>query len=744
MAQKLQIVFGADTTEFNRATRGVSRELDVIGRSAGQLRSALTGIFAGVSIGGFAAFTKDTLEYADAIDKAADKIGLGTEALQELRQAAASSAGVGQGQLDVAMQRFSRRVGEAAQGTGDLVKVLDQYDIKVRDTAGVMRPLEDILGDYANAIKGAESEQEKLRLAFKGFDSEGAALVNTLRNGKQGLDDLRQAARDAGTVLEDSAIRAAAALNDKWDTAIKGAETQFRSFVLSVVDGWSQIIERFQYGLDLGSVGVSLSSAVTELNAQLVTARGELDRLLNAKGRNKASAEAVQELKDEIAQLERRRNAAVQKQYSVRNPQSPATAAYAIPGPIIKAGVKLEDWAKVKPSLQREVVRLQKDMERDLGIKIPVSSAYRPGKGSNHRTGDAVDLGFGGLSAADQKRASDYYLANSARYRLSMGVPGERPGDALTGGSGPHWHVQLQQEQKAARTPARTPADTAALRQAREAQAAFNALLSEAASIYERTRTPAEAYVDTVAKLRELYDAGAFENVGGMDTFARGLESARDGMDAAIASAGELKTELTGMQVAAYDFGQTFSSALEDAIVSGGSFSDILKGLGDDLLRMITRLAITNQIMNAVSGFTNPGAQKLPTLFADGGRIHAGVGAGIYNSPVYFPMPNPRRFATGGIGVLGEAGPEAVVPLPDGKSIPVDMRGAGASVEINIIESPGQGGQQRERSGSGGSRIIDILVERVRGDMAGDVASGGGLARAIESTYGLNRAAGGF
>lgn len=122
------------------------------------------------------------------------------------------------------------------------------------------------------------------------------------------------------------------------------------------------------------------------------------------------------------------------------------------------------------------------------------------------------------------------------------------------------------------------------------------------------------------------------------------------------------------------DLGLTFSSALEDALVNGKKFSDVLRGLADDITRIITRKLITEPLANwattALSSFFG---------FADGGVM---TSAG--------PLPL-RRYSTGGIAstpqlaMFGEGRtPEAFVPLPDGRSIPVQMRGAGGGNTYNL------------------------------------------------------------
>ncbi len=57
------------------------------------------------------------IDFADEIAKTADRIGIATDALQELRFAT-DLAGVSQANLDSALEAFSKRLGETRAGTG--------------------------------------------------------------------------------------------------------------------------------------------------------------------------------------------------------------------------------------------------------------------------------------------------------------------------------------------------------------------------------------------------------------------------------------------------------------------------------------------------------------------------------------------------------------------------------------------------------------------------------------------------
>lgn len=194
------------------AWRGVENSIQRTQRSlAGFMRLAgpLLGV-GGAAVGGtaLAYMARDALEFADALVQAADRTSFAVEELEALRYAGRLNR-VQFTQTDMAMQRFSRRLAEAASGSGELANDLAALNIPLRDANGQMRSSYDILLDYADAIQNAESEQEQLRLAFRAFDSEGAALVTVLRQGAEGLREYRSEAEQAGAIMGDQIAREA-------------------------------------------------------------------------------------------------------------------------------------------------------------------------------------------------------------------------------------------------------------------------------------------------------------------------------------------------------------------------------------------------------------------------------------------------------------------------------------------------------------------------------------------------------
>ncbi len=128
-----------------------------------------------------------------------------------------------------------------------------------------------------------------------------------------------------------------------------------------------------------------------------------------------------------------------------------------------------------------------------------------------------------------------------------------------------------------------------------------------------------------------------------------------------------------------------------------------------DALRQVARSmvdAVYNASMRPVQGAIGGAvAQGLSAMmsgmmpFADGGAFSQGrvmpfARGGVVSSPVMFPM-------RGGRGLMGEAGPEAIMPLargPDGK-LGVQAGGGGRPVNMVLnVTTPDVQGFQRSQS----------------------------------------------
>ncbi len=157
-----------------------------------------------------------------------------------------------------------------------------------------------------------------------------------------------------------------------------------------------------------------------------------------------------------------------------------------------------------------------------------------------------------------------------------------------------------------------------------------------------------------------------------------------------------LKRDLGDLSRLGNSFGASITRAFTGAISGGRKFSDVLRTLALSLSRQALSAAlrpIGNLAGNALTGlfgaFTgnshgNVIRNRQVTPFADGG---------VVNSPVLFPLRSA-------LGVAGEAGPEAILPLKRGGDgrLGVAAGGAGGVVVNMTITTPDVGGFRRSQA----------------------------------------------
>lgn len=233
----------------------------------------------------------------------------------------------------------------------------------------------------------------------------------------------------------------------------------------------------------------------------------------------------------------------------------------------------------------------------------------------------------------------------------------------------------------------------------------------EAARLYESTRTEAERFAAEQEKIETLYRAGAISG----EVYTRAIEDLNAKFDPF--------TKLVA----------SVASTVENELNS--AFASVLKGtadLGDALLSFASNvLAKVAQDLFAQQ-FAGPIAEGISAIFSAKGNVfdQSGVTAfakgGVVGGPTVFPFAN-------GIGLMGEAGPEAIMPLSrgaDGKLGVVAANSGGApSITVNNYS-----GQEATASSDGAG---NILIEIGRA-VAQDITAGGPAYRAIRTTFGLS------
>lgn len=209
IVRKLFTLIGFKTDK--KGFRDADRSLRQIKQTALRVAAILV---AGKVVKSIAGIATETAKLGDEVSKIADKLGVSTDALQEFRFAA-QLTGVPIRTADLALQRFTRRTAEAAQGEGEAKAALKELGVQLVDTEGKLRPVSDLLADAAEGLKNAKTQGDRLRLSFKLFDSEGAALVNTLKGGRDAFNAMAEEARATGGIFDKDLIRASVEFTDQ-------------------------------------------------------------------------------------------------------------------------------------------------------------------------------------------------------------------------------------------------------------------------------------------------------------------------------------------------------------------------------------------------------------------------------------------------------------------------------------------------------------------------------------------------
>lgn len=178
---------------------------------------------------------------------------------------------------------------------------------------------------------------------------------------------------------------------------------------------------------------------------------------------------------------------------------------------------------------------------------------------------------------------------------------------------------------------------------------------------------------------------------GELGSSLQDVQSTAAGFSGELAGATEAMRAMDAQaQRLSRSLGSGLRTALDRAVFGGAKFSDIFRGVALDIAGNAFNTALkplTGGLVGALSGamgFANGGAFS-------SGRVRAFARGGIVDAPTVFPM-------RGGTGLMGEAGPEAIMPLARGADGKLGVRGGGGvSVTVNI-STPDAAGFQRSQS----------------------------------------------
>lgn len=685
-AGNVHIKLMADIVDLQRRFGEAQRLAE---QTAGGIGSAFAGIgrqlAAGLSVGGFALMIKGVADSAAEIDKLSRLVGVSTTDFQRL-SAAASSVGVEQDKLSDIFKDVNDKVGEFLQtGGGELKDFFENIAPKVGVTAESFRNLSgpQALQLYVSSLQQAGVSQQEMTFYMEALANDATLLAPLLANNGAEMKRLGDEAERMGVIMDEKSIASAKEFNSNMRTMESLLKSVKIAIANETIPAINALAQEFLIGVKhAGSFGeaVRLLGTINPFrstggNIKAITA--EIESLTAARERYIRSNADTSSIDTALA-TERKRLDYLKEIQRLQAVASSGDASDAIS----------RRYMSTAPAAAFS--------GGSVGAGLPAPKPPKAGKAA------AADIDP--LTAAAKEYERVLLSINDAQLQASA--------------SGMGYTNTQQALLKLFQTPEwlRMPDDW---KRVIVAQAEGVIELEQYNAEQERLRELlGHDKLDQQRKDLELLNREFFE--GRLEMADWEAASAR-----VLGITGEATKEVKGL---AADLGMTFSSAFEDAMVSGKGLSDVLRGLEQDLIRIVMRQMVTQPLANLITSSIGP-------LF---GASDAG-GTASTNSYVAARAVG-GSVAAGRSYLVGERGPEIFTPAGHGA-----IGAAGStSIQINVSNQAGRDTQATATSSTDamGNTVIDVLVERVEAGMMGRVSRGTGMAPLLERRYGLNPAMG--
>jgi len=194
----------------------------------------------------------------------------------------------------------------------------------------------------------------------------------------------------------------------------------------------------------------------------------------------------------------------------------------------------------------------------------------------------------------------------------------------------------------------------------------------EVNSLIEASKDPFDQFIDQMDRMEEI--AFRFPELADKVVEAQEAFWEAQGDDAATE-----QSWIDWGKTAETAIGGITGSLIDMAITGENSFADFARSFLINIAKMIAQQAVLNTLQSSPFG-SFLGLKAANGAVFDQGNVVPFATGGIVNSPTLFPMAN------GGTGLMGEAGPEAIMPLKRGEDgkLGVAVSGSGGGVIQNI------------------------------------------------------------
>jgi len=768
MAEAKIVLTAVDQTKaaIESAQRNMASLSDTVTRVTGLMGPLAAAITAAFSIEHF----KGVLDLMDKLDDMSEKTGVSVESLTKLRYAG-ETVGTSTEQLGQGLKKLAKIMGDAAGGSDEATSVFKAMGVSFKDSAGNLRPTEQVLTDIAEKFSGWADGPEKAALAMKVFGKSGEDMIPFLNLGAAGLAASADEAKRLGIELGGGAAKAAADFNDRLKKMSLYSEAVNQKLIGDFLPGLNKMAADFLKAAENSNTFVAALISVREALKSTfgMDAAGIMESELKARGNGIALLGRQLDIAQK--QAESGISGAADRVKNIRVQLESAIAASAKISENLKQLVNLEKPASVvstnKPAAP--IVPKKDGPQSDFAANFinSLTTQYAALGGAMSKVDEVQRmLAVSGDKFTAQQRTQALSLAKEIdlyRYKqLVMTAENKSLSErgALQEASQELYArnlVALRDEALALQINAgyigKTSAEIERLRFERElsiklTQAESQIMADQNAGLIEQ----AEAARRLAAVKRFASEAQTQFNIIQADQLdqqnnaLRGLsDGLRDYMREAAKMGDATKNAVTnafrGMEDAMVEFVKTGKL----------NFSSLANSIVSDLIRIQVQQSITGPLSGILKnslGYLFGGgqmgpSQTAPSLPSSFDQYITTSANGNVMTP-YGPMAL-NQYANGGIAtspqlsIFGEGRMnEAYVPLPDGRTIPVTMsgNGGGSNVIVNVMPTSGQTADVQQRKNSDGSITLDVMLRQIESGIAGNISAGSGPAfNAISSRF---------
>ena len=244
----LVVALSAQLTKFERdmkragdiadqQARNIENRFNRVNIKAGGLDSLLSSIGRFATVGGIVSTLNQLIQLnkqVNDIGDAATRVGLTTEEFQKFRFAVVATGGSVE-LAETFLDKFTQKMGEAAQGSGDLFNFLKANNIAISEFTKL--PVNEQLSRYADLVKNSKTAQDQFNNTLIVAGRRAAPeMVEVLREGSEGLKKFGIEGQQAGVIINDVLIEKAQRANDEFEKLKQRVITFFQETAVKIIE----------------------------------------------------------------------------------------------------------------------------------------------------------------------------------------------------------------------------------------------------------------------------------------------------------------------------------------------------------------------------------------------------------------------------------------------------------------------------------------------------------------------------